>query len=104
MERERPRTGAKTENFKVSVRVRPPLQTESAGARCVRLEHGGVTVFRDTFSPEGRGRSSSQAIIDVTDLASLHHPDNRPQAFFYDSLFGPGALQVIPAVWRALYS
>ena len=102
MEQARPRSDTKSDNFKVGVRVRPPLHRESAGTRCVHLEHGGVTVFRGSFGPEGRDRSFSQALIDVTDLASLHHPDNRPQTYFYDSLFGPGALQVVPATSRGV--
>ena len=94
MERARSRSDTKTDNFKVGVRVRPPLQKESAGTLCVHLEHGGVSVYRDSLGSETRGRSASQALIDVTDLASLHHPDSRPQTYFYDSLFGTGALQV----------
>ena len=98
MERGRSREESKNENFKVGVRVRPPLHSESAGTRCVHLEHGGVTVFKGNVGSDVRGKPPG-ALIDVNDLASLHqtspHPtDSRPQSYFYDSIFDTTAQQV----------
>ncbi|KAI6655252.1 Kinesin-like protein KIF3A [Oopsacas minuta] len=85
------RSDNKNDNFKVGLRVRPPLTKESNSKRCVHLEHGGVSVFRGNLGLDLRGRSP-QALIDVTDLANLQ-PDPKPQTFFYDSLFDITALQ-----------
>ena len=94
MEPAKPRSDSKDENFKVGVRVRPPLSRESAGKKCIHLEHGGVTVFRGNMGLDLRGRTTAQALIDVTDLANLHQTDTRPQTYFYDSIFDVTSLQV----------
>lgn len=98
MEAAKPRNDSKNDNFKVGVRVRPPLSRESTGKKCVYLEHGGVTVFKGNMGLDLRGRTSGQTLIDVTDLANLHQTDTRPQTYFYDSIFDVTSLQVCVCV------